>query len=382
MTLIGKKVLSTALIASLSIFFTGFNSFAQNTQENIKDQVPSQPKQQKEPENKPNISPEELVSIPAKIISVDVNVDKDQKSYIVKCIGTIQNNTNLLLKNIKINVQLLNSDKNIIEETPVENIERLEANQEKPFRIEKFVNTKESPFDIRATSKIVSLEKTNLIEISRWFLDAKKENIIFWNIPYSEQDFMNESTLRNAAIRVLLDVPENDRNYSKATDLINELHYTEGLYAINLSDYENGFINLAAVHPKKKFGEKADISLLSFRNKMVFEKAKALIANKDYQRAVNLLRSISPKSNMYDEAKKELNKLSFLLRTVKPYNLPDISNYSNDQQKIIMLMEEKPQYILVNAPFKNTNTWVFPDFSRFIFNINGELLTYKIYPLF
>ncbi len=322
-------------------------------------------------------------AVSAKVISIDINVDKEQKSYIVKCLGSLQNKTNMLLKNVKLKVKLMDMERNLIEEIAVNDIDIAEPGKDKPFKLEKFINTKTSPFELRAMAQVTKFETTNLLEIAKWFLSGKKEKLQYWNVPFNEEDLQNESAVRTSAIKILQDIEKNDANYLKAIEILSELRYIEGLTALTTSDFNKAFINLASVSPNNKFSEKAELALSIYRPKMLLEKAKSLIEKKDYYNATMLLKGISSDSNLYNDAQRELKKIVFLSRTKKiEHKMPEIKGFNESQAKILMLMEDKPEAVLNNFINKDTITWIFADYSYFNFDKEGNLINYKLYPLY
>jgi hypothetical protein len=383
------NTLKNGLLAFTFLFITlniSNPSFAEETiikeKTKAEEKLPSNPQKPKPDKNA--VIPE-IVSgaVSAKVVSIDINVDKEQKSYIVKCLGSLQNKTNMLLKNVRLKVKLMDTDRNLIEEVNVNDIDIAEPGKEKPFKLEKFVSTKISPFELRAMAQVTKFETTNMLEVAKWFLSGKKEKLKYWSIPFNEDDFQNESTLRASAIRVLQDIDKTDANFVKAKDMLSELRYIEGLKDLSASDYSKAFINLASVAPNNKYSEKAETALSMYRPKMLLEKAKSFLEKKDFYNATMLLKGIPTESSFYNDAQRELKKIIFLSRTNKTeHKMPELKGLSDSQTKILNLMEDKPETILNNFIDKNVITWIFPDYSYFNFDKDGNLVTYKVYPLY
>lgn len=322
-------------------------------------------------------------SVTSKVISVDVSAERDADTYTVKCIGSLKNNTNSSLKNVRVKVQIIDNNKNVIDEVSPDVIQRLESGEERAFKIEKIVITRVNQFNIRATSKVASLEDTNIIQVAEWILQGKKEELLYWDVKFSEPDFQSESRLRSYAIKTLSEIKSNNKDYDKAQDLINELKYVEGLRALETNDYINGFIHLTDVLPSRKFGDNAEKAIALYRPKIIYDKAKVLIAQKKYVEALPLLRSIPPKTEYYNYARKELTNIHFYMNHNKVSSKTlDLKGYSDDQAKVLKLMECYPEYTQNDYPVQNITTWVFPDYSRFQFDFEGKLVGNKLYPLF
>lgn len=376
MRIFGKHIILTASILAISLTCISQALGEVNKNEAI-------PEKTKAGEITNTLSRGEYESIRAKVVSLDINADKEQKSFIIRCLGSLANKSDLILKNIKVTVQIMDTNKNLIEEIPLDYIDRVEPGQEKSFKIEKYINTKSSPYDIRAKAIISEVEKTDAIQIAQWFIDGRKEMLKYWDIPFNEKEFQNGSNLRDSAIKVLDQINPDDINYQKARDMINQLRYTEGLINLSAADYSNAFINLIEIAPEHDYSGKAEKLIDLYRPQTVFEKAKSYYPKKDYIKALSLFRTIPPQSELYFEAQKELKKLYFLTGTsLAKKSLPDLNSYTEDQVKIIKLMENKPELILKNLPSKNQTIWVFSDFSHFNFDENGKLVKYRIYPLF
>ncbi|MFN8674128.1 MAG: FxLYD domain-containing protein [Candidatus Sericytochromatia bacterium] len=322
--------------------------------------------------------------VPSKIVSVDVSPERDEDTYTIKCLGSIKNNTNSTLKNVKVKVQFVDNNKNVIDQVFADTIEKLEAGEEKGFKVEKFLTTKVNQFNIRATSKVDGFENINIIQIAELILQGKKDELKYWDVRFNDPDFQAESNLRNYAIRTLAEIKNDDKDYEKAQDLINELKYVEGLRALETNDYLNGFLHLTNVVPTRKFGDKAEKAIILYRPKVIYEKAKNLIAQKKYVEALPLLRAIAPKTDYYNFARKELTNIHFYMNhntKISSKNL-DLQGYTDDQAKVIKLMETYPEYTYQDFPAKNITTWVFPDYSRFQFDFEGKLVKWTLYPLF
>ncbi len=366
-------MLKKTLIALVSSFvlFSG-TAFAE-------DKTPKKEEPKKTPENV-KVMEKEVIS---KILSVDVLPERDTDTYTIKSLGNIKNNTNSSLKNVKVKVQFLDNNKVVIDEIYADTISRIEPGEEKGFKVEKIINTKVNQFNIRSTSKVDSFENVNIITISEWILQGKKDELKYWDVKFNTPDFQDESNLRNYAIKTLAEVKNDDRDYDKAQNLINELKYVDGLRALETNDYTNAFIQLTSVIPNRKFGDKAEKALVLYRPKMIYDKAKVLIAKKKYVEALPLLRAIPPKTDYYNFARKELVNIHFFMSHNKVSSKDlDLKGYTDDQARVIKLMEAFPEYIYNDFPSKNITTWVFPDYSRFHFDFEGKLVNLKLYPLF
>lgn len=355
-----------SLISSVIIAGVSINSYAENSMS----------------ETTYTISRDDMQLIVPKVISVDVNAEKGGKSYIVKALGTVHNRSNLYLKNIQIKVKVVDKNKNFIDEIQADNIDSLEPGQEKAFKIEKIVNTNIEPYDVRAESEITAIEGANMYQMAQWYVQAKKENLAFWNVPVDESYFQNDSWLRTQAINILLGINKYDKDYEKSLDMLNELHYTEALVAIAANDFNGGFNHLTAMNLNRKFGDKAEKLIDMYRSRVLYDKVKPLVASKKYIEAIPLLRSISPGTEYYDIAQTDLKNIYFYFRHRSLWaKLPQMTG-SDDQKKVLQLMETKPERILTDTPSKDMVTWIFPDYSRFNFDQDGKLLNYKIYPLY
>lgn len=339
-------------------------------------------------QNSPNTSSEYTISrqdmqlIVPKVVSLDINAEKGDKSYAVKALGTVKNNTNLYLKNIQIKVLITDKMKNVIDQVQTENIPSLEPGAEKAFKIEKFINTNVEVYDIRAESEIVSLEGANTYQMALWYSQGKKENLDYWNIPVNEGYFQNDSWLRSQSISMLLGIDKYNKDYDKALNLLNELHYTEALIAISANDYNGGFNHLTSMNLTKKYGDRAEKLIDKYRSRVIYEKAKPFISAKKYIDAVPLLRSISPGTEYFDMAQTDLKNIYFYFKHRSLWTkIPELKG-SDDQKRILKLMEMKPERILNDTPAKDMITWIFPDYSRFNFDQDGKLLNYKLYALY
>jgi hypothetical protein len=375
----GKQIIISAFVLAVSTTGISLPAFAAGEtagKENL--QVSSL----NSPERPATLSRSDLNSITAKVVAVDISVDKEQKSYIVRCLGSLTNRSSLILKNIKLVVQLMDMNKNMIEEIPLDYIDRAEPGQELPFKIEKFVNTKSSPYEIRAKAEVAEAEKTDMIEIAQWFMEGEKSMLRYWDIPFKDQDFTDGTTMRVAALKVLSDVSPYDVNYQKAMNMVDEIRYTQGLLDISSADYANAFMNLVSLNPENNFSGKAEQLLDIYRPQAIFEKAKSYYPQKNYYKAISLFRTIPAGNPLYFEAQKEIKKLGYMLgKSIPKMAEPDIKGYSEDQVKVLQLMESKPEQILNNTPFKNHSVWVFSDFSHFNFDEAGNLIKYRVYPL-
>lgn len=325
---------------------------------------------------------DDLSKISSKVISVDLIADKEPKNYTFKALGNLSNRSELYLKNIKIRLKIMDKNRKVIEQINVDPVESLGPGQNRPFAVEKFITTEASPFDVRAEAVIDSMDGASLYQIAQWFVQGKSENLKFWDVPFDERYFQNDSWLRNSAINILLTIDKSDKHYDKAIDMLNELHYTEALIALSANDYNSAFVHLTAMDPSKIYGDKAEKLIDLYRPKVVYEKAKPMIAKKQYINVIPLLRSIPPGTEYYDMAQADLKNIYFYFRHRSLWaNLPTPTG-SEDQKKVLQLMESKPELILNDSPSKNIVTWVFPDYSRFNFDKDGKLLDYKVYPLF
>jgi hypothetical protein len=316
------------------------------------------------------------------VITVDISVDKDQKTYIVSCLGKIKNNSDNIYRNINSKILLLNTNKEKIEEINLENIIRLNPREEKSIKIEKFLDaSKSSPFEIRAVLEISSYESISYLDIANWFIDSQKQKLNEWNINYNESDFSSESSKRYAAINTLLLVSQDNDLYIKALNLIDKLRYEEALYNLKEGDYENSLINFLSVSNKTNYYDFAVKEINKIRSKIVLEKAKREIKNKNYFKALNLLRSISPNDSEYNKAIFEIEKLNFIIRTTLiELEKIDTKYKSKDELNVLLGMESNPEKILENIPEKNNYTWIFSDYSTFTFK-EGNLINYRLYKL-
>ncbi|GIW21841.1 MAG: hypothetical protein KatS3mg068_0848 [Candidatus Sericytochromatia bacterium] len=317
-----------------------------------------------------------------KIFTIDVSVDREQKSYIVSCLGSIKNKTDNIYKNLKSKIVLLNTNKEKIEEIILENIDKLLPREEKSIKVEKFVNSnKVSPFEIRAILEINNYEKISFIDVANFFINSDKKSLDYWNINYNDNDFSSESSKRNAAINTLLLVKEDDNLYNNATEMIDKLKFEEAIDNIKLLDYKTALKNLLSISNKTNYYNMANNEINKIRNKVIFEKAKEEIKNKNYFKALNLLRSISTNDKEYKKVVQEINKLNFIIRTSKlRLENIDFKYKSKDEISVLNGMESNPELILENTPEKNFYTWIFPDYSTFVFK-DGILVNYKLYKL-
>jgi hypothetical protein len=328
------------------------------------------------------ITREDFKSVVSKVISLDINAEKGDKSYIVKAIGTVHNRSNLYLKNIQIKVRIVDTKKNFIDEIQIDTIDGLEPNQEKAFKVEKIINANVEPYDVRSESEVISLEGANIYQMAQWYSQGKKENLIFWNVPVEDSYFQNDSWLRNQAINLLLGIDKYDKDYDKSLDMLNELRYNEALVAISTNDFVGGLNYLTAMNLTKKHGDKAEKLIDIYRSRVLYEKVKPLVVARKYIEAIPLLRAIGPGTEYYDLAQTDLKNIYFYFRHRSLWSkLPEITG-SDDQKSVLKLMETSPEKILNDTPSKNTVTWIFPDYSRFHFDQDGRLISYKIYPLY
>jgi len=324
--------------------------------------------------------------IDAQIKTIDLKVEKENETYIFKCFGSVKNTSGYFIKNIKIKVQVVNLDKKVLGEIDVDNIDNLNLKEQKDFKVEKFLTLKDaSSFEIRAIPQIVSFDKTDILEMSEWFLNGDKNKLDFWNIAYNQKDLENDKSRETAAINFLLKVtPNNSDYYKKIADKINKIYYEEALKSIIANDYEEALKNLLSLNPEREYGSKAKTILENYRAKTLSEKAKKLQEQKDYYTAIAILRTVSPEDKLsYNKAQKELNKIysQVELKNLK-YNSPKFTGFTSTQKNIINIMEMQPEYILNNVPTKGITKFVFPDYSYFNFDKRGILQEYKIYPLY
>ncbi|MFN8577328.1 MAG: hypothetical protein U0354_10765 [Candidatus Sericytochromatia bacterium] len=360
------KKIAFSLLSSMLISGISFNSYAEENSSNTSY----------------TITREDFQSVVTKVISLDINAEKGDKTYIIKALGTVHNRTNLYLKNIQIKVKIMDTKRNIIDEIQTETIDGLEPNQEKAFKIEKIVNANVEPYDVRAQSELVSLEGANTYQMATWYAQGKKDNLVFWNVPVEDSYFQNDSWLRNQAINLLLTIDKYDKDYDKSLDMLNELRYNEALVAIAANDFTGGLNYLTAMNLTKKYGDRAEKLIDIYRSRVLYEKAKPLINSKKYIEAIPLLRSIPTGSEYYDLAQTDLKNIYFYFRHRSMWTkLPEMKG-SDDQKSILKLMETKPEKILNDTPSKNMTTWIFPDYSRFNFDQDGRLISYKVYPLY
>lgn len=328
------------------------------------------------------ITRQDLQSIIPKVISVDVNAERGDKSYNVKALGTIHNRSNLYLKNVQVRVKIIDTKRNIIDQIQTETIESLEPNKERAFKIEKIVNANVEPYDVRAEAEIISVEGANIYQMAEWYAQGKKENLVFWNVPVEESYFQNDSWLRNQAIGLLLNIDKYDKDYDKSLELLNELRYNEALIAIAANDFSGGLNYLTAMNLSKKYGDRAEKLIDIYRSRVLYEKVKPLVASKKYIEAIPLLRAIAPGTEYYDLAQTDLKNIYFYFRHRSMWTkLPEMVG-SDDQKKVLSLMETKPEKILNDTPSREMTTWIFPDYSRFNFDQDGNLVSYKVYPLY
>lgn len=343
-------------------------------------------------ENKDNntasveITPDENLNkslITPKIISLDISGEPEQKSYSVKCLGLVTNKTNSVLKNINVTVQFVDVNKNVLDQVDIQTIERIEVGQEVSFKVEKTLNTEINRFNIRAIAKLKTLQSANTMKIAELILQGKREELQYWDTTLSDSDLKSDTDLRYYALGLLTQVSEKDPDYNKAQDMINEIHYVEGLKSLEVEDYPNAFISLTKVNPSQKYGELAENAIGLYRHKIIYEKAKKLILNREYMQAIPLLRSIPVKSQYYKTAKTELKNIYYHMTKKKLGFIPlEVEDLSTEQANVVKLMEMNPEYKIENFPSKNFVTLVFPDYSRFFFNSEGKLVGYKMYPLF
>ncbi len=328
------------------------------------------------------ISRQDMQMIVPKVISVDINAEKGDKSYAIKALGTVTNLSNLYLKNVQVKVLITDKMKNVIDSVQTENISSLEPNQEKAFRIEKFINSNVEPYDIRAEAEITALEGASNYQMAVWYAQGKKENLEYWNIPVDERYFQNDSWLRNQSISILLGIDKYNKDYDKSINLLNELHYTEALIAIAANDYNGGFNHLTSMNLTKKYGDRAEKLIDKYRSRVIYEKAKPFINAKKYIDAIPLLRSISPGTEYFDMAQTDLKNIYFYFKHRSLWTkVPELKG-SDDQKRILKLMEMQPERVLNDTPSKDMITWIFPDYSRFNFDQDGNLINYKLYPLY
>ena len=144
-----KRLLATIL--ALSLLAIPKVSFSEEAQSNLNlDKTTT--KQEKVPSDINN----DLVL--SKVVSVELNNEKDPKSYLVKCLGVVSNKTNSVLKNVKVKVQIVDINRNVLDEVSVDTIDKIEPSQEKSFKVEKFINTETNKFNIRAVAKLIHLK--------------------------------------------------------------------------------------------------------------------------------------------------------------------------------------------------------------------------------
>lgn len=329
-----------------------------------------------------NVTRQDLQSIVPKVISLDVNAERGDSSYFVKALGTVQNRSNLYLKNVQVRVKIIDTKSNIIDQIQTDTIDSLEPDKERAFKIEKIINANIEPYDVRAEAEIISVEGANTYQMAEWYAQGKKDNLLFWNVPFEESYFQNDSWLRNQAIGLLLTIDKYDKDYDKSLDLLNELRYNEALIAIAANDFSGGLNYLTAMNLSKKYGDRAEKLIDMYRSRVLYEKVKPLVVSKKYIEAIPLLRSIAPGTEYYDLAQTDLKNIYFYFRHRSLWTkLPQMTG-SDDQKKVLSLMETKPDKILNDTPSKEMTTWIFPDYSRFNFDQDGKLIDYKIYPLY
>ncbi len=326
---------------------------------------------------------DDLQKIIVKVINIDVGADKDPKNLMIKALGTVSNHSNLYLKNIKMKLRVIDKSKKLIEEIPLEDIDKLDPGQEKPFSMQKYVSTSVSPYDIRSDAHVDTMDGASLYQVAQWFVQGKSGNLKYWDIPFDERYLQNGSWLRKSSINMLLTIDKDDKNYDKSIDMLNELNYTESLVALAANDYKGAFNHLTAMNPQKIYGDRAEKLIEIYRSRVLYEKAKPLIAKKKYINVIGLLRSIPPGTEYYDMAQTDLKNIYFYFHHRSLWaNLPDMSVGSDDQKAVLKLMETTPELVLKDSPSKNLVTWIFPDYSRFNFDEEGKLLNYKVYPLY
>lgn len=346
-----KKV----LMSILSVFLLNSNSFANEKTDN---------------------------NIEKQIITVDVSVDKEQKSYIVSCLGRIKNNSDYIYRNLSSKIILLNTNKEKIDEISLEKISRIDPREEKSIKIEKFLNAnKSSPFEIRAVLEVSNYESISFIDIANWFIESQKQKLSEWSINYNENDFSSDSSKRYAAMNVLLSIKEDDDLYKSAINLIDKIKFEEGIDNIKGSDYENSLRNFLSISNKTDYYNLSTKEINKIRSKVVLEKAKNEIKNRKYFKALNLLRSIPINDPQYKNTISEIDKLNFIIRTAKIQTEKIDTKYkSKDELSVLSSMESNPETVLENTPEKNNYTWIFPDYSTFTFK-DGNLINYKLYKL-
>ncbi|RYY00220.1 hypothetical protein EON78_01725, partial [bacterium] len=147
-------ILSSVIVSSVSL-----NSYAETS-----------------PNTEYTISRQDMAMIVPKVISVDVNAEKGDKSYMIKALGTVTNRSNIYLKNVQVLVKVTDKNRNGIDQIKVDLIDSLEPGQEKAFKVEKYINTNAESYDIRAEAEITGLEGANTYQMALWYSQGKKDN--------------------------------------------------------------------------------------------------------------------------------------------------------------------------------------------------------------
>src|SRR5690606_29974294 len=107
--------------------------------------------------NEPQAEIVEKEVMTSKVINLDIKVENDN-NYIVTAMGTLKNNSHLLVRDAYVKVVLMDRQRNILLEVPVNEAINLGPNEEKPFKVSKFVRTNKSPFSIRGQAEVARSE--------------------------------------------------------------------------------------------------------------------------------------------------------------------------------------------------------------------------------
>jgi len=366
--MIEKKKKIAILLFNLILFINGGTVIA--TEETHKSAI--------ETKNKEEILKEKDISL--RVVALEVRVGTEE-SHLVSAVGSLKNNTGNLVKNIRIKIVLTDTENNRLAEFPLEETYELYPASEKAFKGESFIQTPVSVYELRGFAEILESESTNVVEIANWFLNSNRQKLSEWNIPFNESDFANESAKRVAALKVLNKSLEQNMDLPEVRQLIAEIKYSEAKKMLENKNLDQAMISLLTI---ARENSEADKLIKKYRSAAIAEKVETMLKdNKKNYQTINLLRSIPPGDENYRFARNEIKKI--LVNTKKnPLRVETFNkkNYSEDQQKVLELMENLPNRILEKNPNKDEIIWVFSDYSYFSFDKKGQLVNYNLYPLY
>lgn len=318
--------------------------------------------------------------VDAKVNEVDLKLTERHVAQ-VHVRGYIKNNRPLVVRGVKVHIQLLDAQDQPVRHFLLEPLPHLHPGESHSFSMSQMLRNYQD-YRLRATP-VVECDQISYLQIADWVLAQDSERLKLWFVPVKPAMLQQERSRVDTALYYLTHVRPSDADYAEAREKWGLIQYNYGSRLANVHHGHEALLRLSNVEKTTAIYPEAERLLRRLRPQVIYERAMAKAVKGNLRGAIRQMQYLET-----DVAygKPALAKVAQWKKTLKDSHMATAYLFppyylKGDQRKAWLRMKYGPEGITTSYHGKDKRvTWWYPDYSYFTFNAAGQLINSKVYP--